>query len=104
MSSSSYAWIVTRDHLAETDSSLTSRAGVTGPVDATDAQLTQLTSEVNCATWRAKDDDGEVYYSGLFVGDPESEDGFGPLDDFARPDAGATDIEYLQPDGTWKGL
>ena len=102
--SSSYAWLVTRDHMAEDDTSLKSRVGVTGPAAASDAQLTQLASEVNCSTWRTKDDDGEVDYEGLFVGDPDSEDGFGPLDDFAMPDAGAAEIEYLQPDGTWQGL
>ena len=50
--------------------------------------------------WRVKDADGEVYYEGRCSDDSS----FAPLD-FAQADAGATDIEYLDPaTGRWVGL
>lgn len=50
--------------------------------------------------WRVKDADGEIYYEGR-CSDAGS---FAPLD-FAKADAGATDIEYLDPNtGQWAGL
>jgi len=44
--------------------------------------------------WRCKDADGEVYYEGRYIG-PEDDSMFGPLEDFAKPNAGAIEIEYL---------
>ena len=50
--------------------------------------------------WRVKDADGQVYYEGRCSDDSS----FEPLD-FAQADAGATDIEYLDPaTGRWVGL
>jgi hypothetical protein len=39
------------------------------------------------------DDDGILYYTG-FSSDHDSEDAFAPLDDFAQPNDGATEIRY----------
>lgn len=50
--------------------------------------------------WRAYCDDGARFYTGRIVGEY---DGFEPLEDFARPNAGATDIRYLHG-GQWRSL
>ena len=52
--------------------------------------------------FRLHDDDGELYYEGL-ADDPNSEDAFGPLDDFGKGSAGCTDIYYLR-NGKWESL
>jgi hypothetical protein len=90
---STYAWVITRDHLAELgDYSVPKRVGVSGPRDATDAQLALAAKG---RAWRVLDDDGEIYYSGrIWAAEPGSDDDFGPLDDFGAPDAGATEIQY----------
>jgi len=53
--------------------------------------------------FRLKDDDGEVYFLGFFSGDWESEDGFGPLDNFGAG-WGCTSIEYRNERGAWEVL
>jgi hypothetical protein len=50
--------------------------------------------------FRMKDGDGNVYYYGRSGDDSD----FGPLDDFGTPNAGCTDIEYLNEKGYWEGL
>jgi hypothetical protein len=101
---STYAWTITRDHLAEDDGSLASETGTTGPRDAPAGMLAQLAAGQG-ARFRMYDDDGELYYDGRLIGDPESEDGFGPLDDFGTPNAGATEIRYYRPErGEWETL
>lgn len=93
---SDYAWIITADKLHESDpETFDSSVGVIGPHGATDEQIAELKAGKGAA-FRMKDDDGEVYYHGRFIGDAESEDGFGPLWDFGTPDSGAVDIEYYQ--------
>jgi hypothetical protein len=54
--------------------------------------------------WRCLDDDGIVYYQGRYVG-PGDERMFAPLDNFARPHAGCTAIEYLDTNtNLWRPL
>jgi hypothetical protein len=98
---SSYAWRITRDHLeSETVS-------IHGPHNATDAQLAILAHPIKNADqltrFRIYDDDDELYFSGVFLGDSESEEAFGPLDDFGAPDSGATRIDYLRGE-VWETL
>ena len=50
--------------------------------------------------FRLLDDDGEVYYEG-YSNDSDSEKAFSPLDDFGRPNAGCTEIQYLE-NGKWE--
>jgi hypothetical protein len=100
---STYAWIITRDYLAEEDGGLMPEKGTTGPRDAPDAMLAQLAAGEG-TPFRLYDDDGELYYDGRLIGDSESEDAFGPLDDFGRPNAGATEIRYLRPGKGWETL
>lgn len=41
------------------------------------------------------DDDGNIYYTGLFIDTEDNEEGeLQPLDCFGMPDAGCTSIEY----------
>jgi hypothetical protein len=89
---STYAWTITRDHLADDNDN---EAGVTGPRDAPDALLASLRSGHGKA-FRMYDDDGELYYSGRWVSSDDglTEDAFGPLDDFGTPNAGCTEIRY----------
>ncbi|MGH7239877.1 MAG: hypothetical protein ACREHG_07405 [Candidatus Saccharimonadales bacterium] len=99
---STYAWRITRDHLAG------AFADIYGPWNSTDEQIEVLRHPVKNADqltrFRIYDDDDELYFSGYFFGDSESEDGFGPLDDYGLPDAGATRIDYLRENGEWETL
>jgi hypothetical protein len=45
------------------------------------------------------DDDGEIYYGGIIQG--TDYEGFEPLDDYGTPNAGATEIQYQNPEGEW---
>jgi hypothetical protein len=53
--------------------------------------------------FRIFDDDGDLYYRGRYHGDPNGSGAFAPLD-WAQGEAGATRIDYRQPDGTWRTL
>ena len=98
---SAYAWVITYDHLES------ERMNVFGPHNATEDQLNILGAPGKNADkltrFRIYDDDGELYFSGYFLGDSESEDAFGPLDDYGAPDSGATEIRYLRG-GAWETL
>jgi hypothetical protein len=100
---SSYAWVITIDHLYQPGDELPSRVGTQGPHDATDEQLARAASEGR--EWRVLDGDCIPYYSGKIWTDdePGTETDFAPLDDFGRPDAGATEIQYRE-DGKWVTL
>lgn len=90
-----YAWLITRDYVSnEVD------RGTIGPRGC------PLTSEEIAATgipFRMLDDDGEVYYLGLYTG-PDDETLFAPLDDFGMPNAGGTAIQYRNAAGAWETL
>jgi hypothetical protein len=102
-----YAWVIDTDHLADHGGEPGTLAGnaatITGPRDAPEGLLAQLAAGGG-HKFRLKDDDGELYYSGRLAGDRESEDGFGPLDDFGLPNAGCTEILYLTGEGKWETL
>lgn len=108
MNFASYGWIIDVDHLAPLDQDPTvNRAGTVGPRNirpVINARLLANDLAADVKQWRVKDDDGELYYSGRYIGTAD-DDGFGPLEDFAQPDAGATTIEYLNPaTGQWEAL
>lgn len=106
---SSYAWIITRDHLNEADpefwnnSEGRSDVGTIGPRNATPEQIAALESGKG-ETFRMYDDDGELYYTGLFLGDSRSEDALGPLDDYGTPNAGCTEIRFARAGGVWETI
>lgn len=100
-SESSYAWVITYDHLNHM------AINIVGPHNATDDQLEILAhprrNADKLARFRIYDDDRELYFSGYFLGDSEAEEAFRPLDDFGAPDSGATEIQYLRGE-TWETL
>ena len=90
-----YVWLITRDLVSNEED-----RGTIGPRGC------PLTSEEITATgipFRMLDDDGEVYYHGLYVG-PDDESLFAPLDDFGMPNAGAVAIQYRNAAGEWEAL
>lgn len=105
-----YGWIITKDHLFEADPpsedvispAPTSDVGTMGPSDIPDEIAERLRAGEG-AKFRIYDDDGELYYSGRFIGDSEDDHDFGPLWDFGAPNAGATSIRYLV-NGKWTEL
>ena len=88
MGKSRYAWVVDIDHIMDGED-----AGVTGPRNAPSLLIGMLTHGAG-QTWRARDDDGNLYYTGRIVG---QYDGDAPLRDFAMPNAGATSIRIGPP-------
>ena len=103
--SASYAWIITKDHLAEAnipEGTNSNAKGVIGPRNVTPEQVDRLHEGRIGEAFRIYDDDGELYYSGRIIGDYE---GFEPLDDFGATNAGATDIKYRNhTSGKWELL
>jgi hypothetical protein len=107
---STYGWLITHDSLAAVwtlGPSNSNAKGMIGPRDIgvdLEAQLTSVATNgySNYRGYRVRkfkiyDDDGELYYTGLYVGPDGAdlgEDAFGPLDDFGTPNAGATEIRY----------
>ena len=92
---STYAWIITKDDIAEGDAD--SSVGVTGPRDITEQQEFLLRKGEG-RTFYLYDDDKLLYYTGRAIHDGTS-DGeygidFGPLDDFGLPNAGCTLIKW----------
>ena len=100
-----YGWVIDTDHIAESPEY--SRVGTMGPSGIPTMIREDFERGAACLEfkrWRCKDGDGEVYYEGRYIG-PGDERMFGPLQDFATPDAGASDIEYLNTDtGQWEAL
>lgn len=104
---SGYGWIITIDHApmegAEEGTNCNAK-GVTGPRDVDSGILARLQAGEGLK-FQIQDDDGELYYSGRFIG-PGSDEGnladeaFGPLHDFGLPNAGATEIHY-KVGGKW---
>ena len=99
-------WTITNDLIASLAARKPSNANAVGMVGPSNAKLTaeQIRSHPEGRRFRIKDGDGEVYYQGVMVITPEDGDDaeFRPLDDFGKPNAGATDIEYQRADGTWE--
>ena len=93
-----YAWIITNDIICDGDAT-----GLIGPSGARPEDVVKL-RDGDGERFRMYDDDGVLYYEGLFIGDSSSEDGFRPLDDYGTGMAGAVRIDYLQEDGTWETL
>lgn len=96
---SRYQWTITEDRVTPAGAE-GHAVGVIGPRGA---ELSAGEIIARGVPFRMRDDDGELYYVGAFVGDSTSEDGFGPLDDYGRPNAGCTSIEYRRA-GVWEVL
>lgn len=90
-----YGWIITRDHLE--NESVT----VMGPRNIPKEAVAMLKAGKG-RPFKLYDDDGELYYSGRYVG-PDDESLLGPLDDYGAPNAGCTVIKYRDPtSGKWE--
>jgi len=99
-----YGWIITKDHISGCHERLPESkccdkndVGVYGPARITPEAEQQLANG-DGVRWRAFDDDGELYYEGLWVG--EDDYGLGPLTDFCQPNAGCTRLELFE-NGKW---
>lgn len=95
-----YGFTITHDHLDGQAGGLIGKVSMHA-TESVHAALT--TAPETCRRFRLKDDDGQVYYEGIFAGDHTSEDAFTPLE-WATDYAGCTSIEYLQDNGQWEVL
>jgi len=82
------AWIITKALFDADETGTKSRSWATCS-----------TLVVDLVPFRMLDGDGNVYYEGLATPDAD----FQPLDDFGRPNAGCTEIQY-KVDGIWQTL
>jgi hypothetical protein len=91
---SRFAWFIDVDHQADETGTCW---GTSGPHNASPELVAKLTQGEGKA-FRLFDDDGELYLSGRYVSDVDSEandeTAFAPLWDFARPALGCTYIKY----------
>lgn len=101
------AWIITKDKIADAEAPEASNCnakGLTGPRTATDADVKRLKAGEG-KRFRMLDDDGEIYYYGRQLEESEcteeyengyfgAESEFAPLDNFGRPNAGCTEIQF----------
>lgn len=94
------SWTITKDHVADEGAKPGTNAnavGVVGPRTATHTHE-QLLAHAEAKRFRMYDDDGELYYEGVVVGDAMA-----PLRDFGRPNAGCTHIKILNAStGVWE--
>lgn len=106
---SSYAWLIIHDSLADKGAPLGSyqnAVGLAGPRDASDEMIHLLhrAATVGKDKWQGTpvqwfkmyDDDRNLYYRGVRTAS-DAEEGFEPLDDFGTPNAGAVQIDYYNP-------
>lgn len=93
---SDYAWVITRDHLAEGDEP--SAVGTSGPAIAP-GELLEALERGQGRTFRLYDDDGLLCYTGrgLWLGEPDEPSesaAYGPLGDFGTAYAGCTMVRW----------
>lgn len=94
--SSRYGWVITRDFIASNPQE--SDAGVIGP-STIPFGITQRLKAGEGKKFRMFDDDGELYYEGLIIGEL-TEDSGDPLSDFGDPNAGCTLYKEYE-NGKW---
>lgn len=93
---SNYAWVITRDHLAE-GSNMENESGTMGPQGISEAQKRALIAGEG-EEFRLYDDDDYLYYSGRVIGEMDMGD---PLLDFGAPNAGAAYMSMRSAEGEW---
>lgn len=89
-----YAWKITKDHIAEGDDH--PAVDITGPYRATEDDLARLDDPSQRHKFRLYDDDGMLHFEGFGVGTEDEEGCYGPLGDFGTPYSGCT---YIRWDG-----
>jgi len=107
-----YAWIITKDNVTTDMGDLPSRVGLTGPSDATEAEI-ELAKTIGLE-WRTRCDEplsecppcfyGKIWSSEGNTLNDIGEEHFGPLDDWATADAGCVTIEYKNAQNEWETL
>lgn len=100
-------FIITKDVLEKVNYALDDPKAVIGPRSVTTETEAKLRNGEG-QRFRLLDDDGILYYEGLFIDDSEAEGWeddaeFQPLDAYGRPNAGAVTIKYLE-NGQWVAL
>ena len=96
-----YRWVIVADLVADPESEPGRNAnavGVMGPSKCAE----RLAGEPE--VFRMLDADGELYYIGLLFDPEDVTSGFEPLDEFGRPNAGCTQIEYWALKNSWEAL
>jgi len=101
---STYAWIIDKDHLYAGQDYLRQEAGTIGPRDANGSTKQELAANYpQHHQFRMYDDDGILYYTGTLYwddeGEPLEEYTYGPLFDYGAPNAGAVVIKYTDRPG-----
>ena len=96
-----YHWTITKDHIMDPEHDR-DEAGIVGPCCAT-FTAEQIAEHPKALEFRLYDDDGELYYTGFYLG-PDYETQFAPLDDFGMPNSGCTSIHYRNADGVFEAL
>lgn len=91
---SKYSWVITKDFTDDPPS----KPYIQGP-SGTKKTISDIVEHGE--QFRMLDDDGNVYYEGFIA---NKGGGFEPLDDYGMPNAGCTEIQYLQPNGEWSTL
>jgi len=92
-----FGWIITKDNIDDGNA-----VGVIGPSTATATATAEQIKQLG-RPFRMLDDDGNIYYYGLYLG-PDDEREFAPLDNYGSPNAGCTEIQYRNAQGAWKTL
>lgn len=121
---SNYAWVIDKDYLPDEslpEGSYGNAKSVIGPRDAPQELIGRLATG-DGYRFRMFDDDGELYYAGRLVLQPDidpgnvyhtyhdmhgwacaslPEEAFGPLWDFGQGNAGCTSIHYRDNNGRY---
>jgi hypothetical protein len=90
-------WIIDKDHFADKTKTAPCNANAVGMIGPRSYKGDGKELKVR---FRLLDDDGELYYEGR----SSSNSDFGPLEDFAMPNAGCTIIQYKDQHGVWQDL
>lgn len=83
-----YGWIIDKDEIDG------SGIGTMGPRSISEDFQKGLL-QGSGRKFRMYDDDGELYYEGRILTQADDETLFAPLDDYGTPNAGCTEIRYL---------
>ena len=89
-----FGWIITK---VNTDILIIEEVGTMGPRGLT---ATEDEIKTQGKAFRMYDDDGILYYEGFCLCN-NNEDLFMPLEHFGAPNAGCTEIHYMNQDGYW---
>jgi len=90
-----YAWLITKDCVGCKGYWNDPEPGDWNST-LTGLSLDEIRSSESGERFSMYDDDGDLCYEGIFVGDDDAT-GFEPLEDFGMPNAGCTEIRYHNP-------